>query len=100
MMLLSFLLLLPFFALLVWLALISKPAQRDRIAALTLLSLVLSAFASAVGFDVTRNALHPMWPYLVAALLAFGVYLSVFALGFLRLPASGAHASARSEDKP
>jgi len=86
--LLGFLLLLPFFALLVWLALIARVPSRRQVLQRSALCLSFSALTSVLAFEQTAASTHPMWPHIVAAIVAFSVFLLLGSVAYLSLPKS------------
>jgi hypothetical protein len=84
--LLGFLLLLPFFALLVWLALIARTAHSQKVLQQSGLCLAFSALTSVLAFEQASAAAYPIWPHIVAAMVAFSVFLLLGSVAFLRLP--------------
>lgn len=82
----GFLLLLPFFAVLIWLRFIAAPRaskQNTNLAAISLLGSLVSCviatkFAPMVGG-------HQLWPLVQGATVAFFVFLTIFGLGWLML---------------
>lgn len=84
--LLGFLLLLPFFALLVWLALIARVQSRTQVLQQSAFCLALSALTSGLAFEQSSSPSYPIWPHIVAAMVAFSVFLLLGSIAYLRLP--------------
>lgn len=82
----GFLLLLPFFAILIWLRFIAAPRaskQNINLAAISLLgSLGSCVIATKVAPQVDG---HQLWPLVQGATVAFFVFLTIFAVGWLLL---------------
>ena len=80
---LGFLLLLPFFAVLIWLRFIAAPHQPVRnvqLAAISLLGSLLSCVL-ATRFAPAVDG-HQLWPLVQGATVAFFVFLTIFGCGW------------------
>jgi hypothetical protein len=82
--LLGFLLLLPFFAVLMWLRLIAYPKHIGETVQVSTASLLIAAICCHLGFhsELALREGSPIWPQAVAAMCAFFSFLLVFGVAW------------------
>jgi amino acid transporter len=78
----GFVLLLPFFALLIWLRLIAAPNRKRYNLQLAATSLIAAAVCCAIGMRFATPTNHHIWPQVQGALFALFVFLIVFGMGW------------------
>jgi Ca2+/H+ antiporter len=78
----GFVLLLPFFALLIWLRLIAAPNRKRYNLQLAAISLIAAMICCAIGTRFATPTNHHIWPQVQGALFALFVFLIVFGLGW------------------
>jgi FtsH-binding integral membrane protein len=79
---LGFALLLPFFALLIWLRLIAAPKRMTFNIQLASISLLTALVSCAIGTRFAVVTTHKIWPQVQGALFALFVFCAVFGLGW------------------
>jgi hypothetical protein len=80
--LLGFALLLPFFALLIWLRFIAVPKRTRFNVQLAAISLLTAVVSCAIGTRFAEATTHKIWPQVQGALFALFVFCAVFGLGW------------------
>ncbi len=82
--LLGFLLLLPFFAVLIWLRLMAFPRHIAETVQVSLVCLLISALCCYLGYhsNLASDAHSPIWPQALAAMCAFFSFLLLFGIAW------------------